>query len=148
MSLPCLCGTEYGEKVTINRRGNAKKVLKDYNGAIADFTKAIEINPKYYKSYNNLAWLLATCQDKRYRDGNKAVELSKKAVNLDKDPQILDTLAASYAEAGIFDKAINTQKEAIELLEKDPAAKNKNPITISVSNHTAKELHGVTDMRL
>ena len=33
--------------------GIAKNVLKDYQGAIADFTKVIEINPKYTNAYVN-----------------------------------------------------------------------------------------------
>lgn len=32
-------------------RGYAKKDLQDYRGAIADYTKAIEINPKYLLAY-------------------------------------------------------------------------------------------------
>ena len=34
-------------------RGNAKDDLKDYYGAIADYTKAISLNPDYAKAYNN-----------------------------------------------------------------------------------------------
>jgi len=43
---------------------------RDYDKAIADYTKAIEIDPKYPIAYNKLAWLMATCPDGRYRDGN------------------------------------------------------------------------------
>ena len=31
----------------------AKDELKDYKGAIADYTKAIEIDPNYADAYNN-----------------------------------------------------------------------------------------------
>ena len=34
-------------------RGNAKCELGDYRGAIADYNKAIELNPKYVKAYYN-----------------------------------------------------------------------------------------------
>ncbi len=34
-------------------RGNAKYRLRDYQGAIADFTRAIEINPQDADTYNN-----------------------------------------------------------------------------------------------
>ena len=33
--------------------GDQKDEAKDYSGAIADYTKAIEINPNYAKAYNN-----------------------------------------------------------------------------------------------
>jgi hypothetical protein len=36
-----------------------------------------------------------------------------------KDPAILDTLAAAYAEAGDFPKAASTQREAIALCQED-----------------------------
>ena len=36
-----------------NNRGNAKFDLKDYYGAIPDYSKAIEINPKYATAYSN-----------------------------------------------------------------------------------------------
>ena len=37
----------------IYNRGSAKVSLKDYYGAISDYTKAIEINPNDAKAYYN-----------------------------------------------------------------------------------------------
>ena len=47
--------------------------------------------------------------------------IAEKAVALTsrKDPRILDTLAAAYAEAGQFTNAVNVQKEAMALLQSD-----------------------------
>ena len=36
-----------------NNRGISKSNLKDYNGAISDFNKAIELDPDYASAYNN-----------------------------------------------------------------------------------------------
>ena len=56
---------------------------------------------------NNLAWLLATSSDASIRDGNRAIELAKQAVQLSggKDADYLRTLAAAYAETGRFAEA-------------------------------------------
>ena len=56
--------------------------------------------------------------DATLRDGKRAVELAEKSVAASdrKNPMTLDTLAAAYAEAGLFDKAKAVQQEAIKLL--------------------------------
>jgi hypothetical protein len=70
-----------------------------------------------------MAWTLATNPDPKMRDGPRAVDLAKKAVTMTsrKDPGILDTLAAAYAELGQFTNAVRCEQEAIVLLKNDPA---------------------------
>jgi uncharacterized protein len=66
------------------------------------------------------AWLLATSPKSEVRDGHAAVELARRATAAKrKDPKALDTLAAAYAEAAQFNKAINTENEAIALTQED-----------------------------
>ncbi|HKP05154.1 MAG TPA: tetratricopeptide repeat protein [Chthoniobacterales bacterium] len=69
---------------------------------------------------NAAAWFFATCPDKACRDGKRAVDLATKACEMRewKDPEILDTLAAAFAEVGDFDQAIKRQSEALKLHEK------------------------------
>jgi cell division septation protein DedD len=86
------------------------------NQALKDYARAIEINPFFVDAYNNRAWILATCSDRRLRDGKQAVRLAQKAVELKPDVGSLDTLAAAYAAVGNFDAAIETQKKAIQKL--------------------------------
>jgi tetratricopeptide (TPR) repeat protein len=38
-------------------RASAKHDRKDYEGAIADYTQAIRINPNYAEAYNNRGWV-------------------------------------------------------------------------------------------
>ncbi len=63
---------------------------------------------------NRAAWLLATCPQPGVRDAVSALAFAETAVAKTdrKDPALLATLAAAYAESGQFDKAISTQKEA------------------------------------
>jgi hypothetical protein len=68
------------------------------------------------KAYNSLAWLLAVGPDTNVRNGEKAVEYSKKACELSewKIPVSFDTLAAAYAETGDFDDAVKWENKYLE----------------------------------
>ena len=60
---------------------------------------------------------MATCPDKALRDAPRAVTLAEQAARSMNyaDASTLDTLAAAYAESGAFEKAVMTQRKAIEL---------------------------------
>ena len=75
---------------------------------------------------NDLAWDLATNPDPKLRDGQRAVELAENAVAAEnrKNPQILDTLAAAYAEVGKFTNAVRVEQEAMALLKDEPAKRD------------------------
>jgi protein O-mannosyl-transferase len=81
------------------------------------YTDALKIYPDSSEFLNNLAWQMATCPEKEYRDGSKAVLYAKKACELTgfKNFVNLDTLAAAYAEASQFDEAVKTAEKAIEI---------------------------------
>ena len=88
--------------------------------AIADYEQCIKLEPTGFRGvmiYNNLAFILATTPDDKLRDGRRAIALSNNAKTLQQKSSfdVLDTMAAAYAEAGEFDTAIKTQKEAIDL---------------------------------
>jgi serine/threonine-protein kinase len=69
--------------------------------------------------YNNLAWLLATSPEPSLRNAAEAVEHAQRANQLSggRQPVILDTLAAAYAEADRFPEALATARKALELAE-------------------------------
>jgi Flp pilus assembly protein TadD len=81
------------------------------------FQNAVEAEPNNPQMCNDLAWLLATCWEASLRNGPKAVELAQQAEMLSggKDPEILETLAAAYAEASRFGEAVETAQRAVEL---------------------------------
>lgn len=86
-----------------------------YEKAIADYEKCTSLRPKSAPGYNALAWFYATCPSAAHRDARKAVSLAKKAVKLDRQAHILDTLACAYAAKGDFLRAVETQREALSL---------------------------------
>lgn len=82
--------------------------------AVEHFQAALRAKADYIPAANNLAWLRATCPEARYRDGRQAVELAKASIEqIGKRPDILDTLAAAYAEAGDYQLAVRTAEEAL-----------------------------------
>ena len=85
--------------------------------AIADFEKALELKDDDSGVLNNLAWVLATSPDESIRDGKRAIELAKRACEVTdyKQPHILSTLAAGYAEIGDFTTAVEWSTKALEL---------------------------------
>jgi len=85
--------------------------------AMACYQKTIELQPQFIPAQMNLAWMLATWPEPSVRNGGKAVALAEKANELsgDKDPQILRTLAAAYAEAGRFPEAVRKARKALAL---------------------------------
>jgi tetratricopeptide (TPR) repeat protein len=91
--------------------------MKQYDKQIADYREAIRVAPDDSTAHNNLAWILATCPEEKYRGGKEAVDQADKAVELTKNKQgeFIDTLAAAYAEAGDFDKAAENQQKAIDM---------------------------------
>ncbi|WP_228730351.1 tetratricopeptide repeat protein [Shewanella yunxiaonensis] len=71
-------------------------------------------------SMGNAAWILATCPEKQFRDGEKAVQLATDLLKTnEQDPTNLDNLAAAYAELGNFNEAVKAQRQAIAALQAD-----------------------------
>jgi tetratricopeptide (TPR) repeat protein len=85
--------------------------------AIAQFQWALQIEPADMEAQNNLAWCLATAPQASLRNGDKAVQLARQANELagGKNPVILGTLAAAFAEAGRFGDAVRSAQKAIDL---------------------------------
>lgn len=96
-------------------RGNVFAEIGFYEQAINDYLSAVRADPSMAEAYRSLAWVLATCPDKRLRNPATAVEAAWRARRLGSpgDPMMLDASAAAHASAGDFDKAIRLQQRAL-----------------------------------
>jgi len=85
--------------------------------AIIEYQAALRINPTNSAALNDLAWIRAAAPDARLRRGTDAVKLAELACKLTefRNPQLIGTLAAAYAEAGQFEKAVESGEKAKEL---------------------------------
>lgn len=136
----------YGLGVVQSKRGNLADTVRLYEDAIAhkpSFTPPVEELAQHYinskkpgdaarileigakASPNNakllhmLAYVLASGPD-GLRDGKRAVELAGRAATLTQfqEPFVLQTLALAQAERGLFDDAMKTIEQGIQLAEK------------------------------
>jgi Flp pilus assembly protein TadD len=87
--------------------------------AIAQLQQAYNLKPDDSHFQNGLAWMLVTVPGSSHRNGSLALELALKANQASgrRDPLILRTLAAAYAETGHFTEAVETAQQALSLLE-------------------------------
>lgn len=99
--------------------------------AIAQYREALRRKPDLVEALNNLAWMQATHPNAALRNGREAVELAGRACAATdrKQPVLLGTLAAAFAEAGEFERAVATATEARNLAgtlgQEDVAARNQ-----------------------
>jgi tetratricopeptide (TPR) repeat protein len=85
--------------------------------AMGHYRMALKLQPEDLAAQKNLAWLRATCPETSLRNGAEAIELAQRANNRcgGRRPDVLDTLAAAYAESGWFPEALATARKALEL---------------------------------
>jgi tetratricopeptide (TPR) repeat protein len=98
-------------------RGSAHFAKGNYKAAASDFETASRLSPKDYDVLASLAWFQATCPENSLRNGNRALEKSLRACELSRwqSSNVVDTLAAAYAEIGDFDRAVKYQTQAISM---------------------------------
>ena len=92
------------------KRGRFAEALRDYQ-------QAVSIQSDLAMARGKLAWLLATNPEPSLRNGAMAIEHARRADQLcgGKQPEVLDVLAAAYAEVGRFSEAVATAHKALDL---------------------------------
>jgi tetratricopeptide (TPR) repeat protein len=97
--------------------GRALIMAGELAGALEHFREAAHLKPSWPTPLNDAARILATHPDPKVQDANEAIRFAERAAKLTKyqNVSILDTLAAAYAAAGQFDKAVTVAQAAITL---------------------------------
>lgn len=90
---------------------------KLYAEAIRHYQEALRLEPDMAVAHNNLAWLLATCDDPKFRDPRASLEHARRGVELTqwKEAGFVDTLAEAYYANGNYQEAVKTQTKALAL---------------------------------
>lgn len=103
-------------------RGVANQALENYDEAMLDYTKAIQLNEEMTDAYYNRARITLSRKDIGNPDVNKAVADLEKALELDdKFVDALFAMAAAYKKLGDYHKALEYLEK---LLEIEPDAVN------------------------
>ncbi len=101
------------EKKTVSeyyKSGNEKAKNNDYSGAIADYCKAIELDPKFSKPYYNRAVALSSLGNNK-----KAIDDYSKYIEWNpKDTDVYVNRAIAYFNMQNQEKACKDWKEAVE----------------------------------
>ena len=85
--------------------------------ALRHLREAVRLKPNWPVPLNPMARILFTHPDPKMRNTSEAIALAERAAKLTKyqNATILETLAAAYAAAGQFDRAVTTAEAALEL---------------------------------
>jgi len=110
--------------------------------ALAQWRAGLRVDPDDLPLLGQTAWVLATNPNASVRNADEAVELAARAVKLSaaKDPAILDTLAAAYAEAGRFPEAVQTARQALAHASEPAAGDLKARIALYEAKRPFRDL--------
>ncbi len=107
--------------------GIALSAIGKTGDAIEYYQEQLERDADDPVALNNLAWIRATHRDAKYRDARAAVQLAEQArASFGEEYIVLDTLAAAYAEAGEYDKAVDVAQLALEVSRKTGNSRFEN----------------------
>jgi len=102
---------------TLSSRANALYRLGRFAEAKTDYEAALGLDQGNSVVMINYAWFLATCPEKGFRDGQRALKLAGDAAGQAQASRaMLNVLAAAQAEVGRFDEAVKNQERAIGMI--------------------------------
>jgi Zn-dependent protease with chaperone function len=99
--------------------GNVYYERQNLDRAASAYEAAIVLDPKNSDALNNLAWLLATIDNPKLHNPQKALQYAQKAIALKKAPHIWDTLAECLYVNGRVAEAIEAENQALRMAPED-----------------------------
>lgn len=87
--------------------------MGNWEQALARYEAATRVDPQDFRSYNNMALILASCAEPSVLDGERALELARKACEISANIATFDTYAMALARAGRYEKAATMERELI-----------------------------------
>ena len=107
------------------RQGDGCLRSRQWEKAIAAYSKAIELEPENAYAINNLAWLLATCPEAPFRDPKRALELAARTSKLTPhEGYAWNTLGVAHYRAGDWKAAVTALSKSNELLGGEKLSSN------------------------
>src|SRR5215472_6813181 len=106
-------------------RANINARLGKYAEALKEYDYLVSLHPKNVtlaRVLTDRAWFYATCPNGSFRNGQQAVKDAKVACSIMvwKDENMIDTLAAAYAETGDFNSAVQYGAQALAIKDISP----------------------------
>jgi tetratricopeptide (TPR) repeat protein len=98
-------------------RGDMYERREEFEKAAKDYQEVARLRPKDADSQRNYAWVLVRSDDKSIQNSVAAMEAAKAACELSSWTNSLnmEILAAACAKAGEYDRAIDYQKQALNV---------------------------------
>jgi tetratricopeptide (TPR) repeat protein len=108
---------EPGDLAAQYNLANAYRTTGQITDAVELYERILKLDSNMILAANNLAWIRSTHPSATLRNGAEAVRLAEDLCKKTEfqQPSFLDTLAVAYAEAGLFEKAVQTAQRAVAL---------------------------------
>ena len=116
----------------VQQLGNERRAADEYEAALR-LARETEKENVTAPALNNLAWIRATSADASLRNGAEAVQLAERSclLSANLDAGALDTLAAAYAQAGDFERALEIAQRGLQTAE----ARNNKALAAQIREH-------------
>jgi tetratricopeptide (TPR) repeat protein len=108
---------------TYRLRAHANHQLGHFDQVLKDYRAILKLDPDNAAIHNQLAWLLATCQESKLRDPSQAVERARDAVRrAPQEGNYWQTLGVAHYRAGDPKAAAAALEKSVELRKGGDAA--------------------------